>query len=88
MGGTESEGRPGQQPGDLSADPFADPFDLPHDPPVIPRIDPATPPRQRRALVDELRGLVNRGEYRVDPEVVAIAVMNVDGRFVRSDDPE
>lgn len=66
----------------------ADPFDLPvdFDAPSIPRIDPMTPAPQRRALVDELRGLVDRGEYRVDTDVVALAVMNADGLFVPPDE--
>lgn len=84
MGGNESDST-GQAA--IAADP-ADPFDLPIAPLPIPRIDPVTPARERRILVDELRGLVDRGEYQIAPDIVALAVMNTDGRFIQHDTAE
>lgn len=69
---------------DSEADPFAPGGSF--DTPAIPRISPATSPSERKALVNELRGLVQSGEYQVDAEVVALAVMNADGRMIAQDD--
>lgn len=86
MGGDEFEvGNPPGKPAHVLP---SDPFDLPIEVSPLHRIDPMTPPANRRVLVDELRGLVDRGEYHVDPEVVALAVMNADGRFVQKGDAE
>ena len=65
---------------DNEADPFAPggAFAVP----AIPRLSPSASPSVRKALVNELRGLVQAGEYHVDAEVVALAVMNADGRMV------
>lgn len=66
-------------------DPLADPFSDAFAAPEIPRISPTTSPGDRAALVAELRGLVRSGEYHVDAEVVAVAVMNASGQMIRSD---
>ena len=65
---------------DNEADPFAPggAFAVP----AIPRLSPSASPTDRKALVNELRGLVQAGEYHVDAEVVALAVMNADGRMI------
>ena len=62
----------------LGADPFStvDPFDGPH-------LSPMATPQERKALLGELRGLIQAGEYEVDPEIVAVAVMR-EGRWERS----
>ena len=62
----------------LGADPFSDvdPFDGP-------RLSPMATPQERKALLGELRGLIQAGEYEVDPEIVAVAVMR-EGRWERS----
>ncbi len=62
----------------LGADPFSivDPFDGPH-------LSPMATPEERKALLGELRGLIQAGEYEVDPEIVAVAVMR-EGRWERS----
>ena len=39
-------------------------------------------PHERKALLGELRGLIQAGEYEVDPEIVAVAVMR-EGRWER-----
>lgn len=59
----------------LAADPFStgDPFDGP-------RLSPMATPQERKALLGELRGLIQSGEYQVDPEIVAVAVMR-EGRW-------
>lgn len=67
---------------DSLADPFSDAFEAP----AIPRISPTTEPSDRAALVAELRSLVRSGEYEVDAEVVAVAVMNASGQMVRIDE--
>ncbi len=60
----------------LGADPFsgADPFE------GVPHLSPMATPAERKALITELRGLIETGEYKVDPEVVAFAVMR-EGRW-------
>ncbi len=62
----------------LGADPFSnvDPFDGPH-------LSPMATPQERKALLGELRGLIQAGEYEVDPEIVAVAIMR-EGRWERS----
>jgi len=62
----------------LGADPFSDgdPFDGP-------RLSPMATPQERKALLGELRGLIQAGQYEVDPEIVAVAVMR-EGRWERS----
>lgn len=62
----------------LGADPFADP-----DPFDGPRLSPMATPQERKALLGELRGLIAAGDYDVDPEIVAVAVMR-EGRWERS----
>ena len=60
----------------LGADPFstADPFD------GGPHLSPMATPEERKALLNELRGLIQTGEYQIDPEIVAVAVMR-EGRW-------
>lgn len=69
---------------DNEADPFAPGGSF--DAPAIPRISPNTSPSDRKALVSELRSLVQSGEYQVDAEIVALAVMNADGRMIAKED--
>lgn len=65
----------------LGADPFED-----HEE-AVPRISPMTPPRERRALVAELRGLVDRDAYEIPAEIVALAVMK-HGQMIHHDEDE
>ncbi len=46
-----------------------------------------TPPRERRALVAELRGLVDRDAYEIPAEIVALAVMK-HGQMIHHDEDE
>ena len=55
----------------LGADPFEDPFE----PDVLPHVPLLATPEERKALIGELRGLIETGAYEIDPEVVAVAVM-------------
>lgn len=52
-----------------------DPFSVPEPYDGGPRLSPLASPAERNALLDELRGLIQSGDYHVDPEVVAVAVM-------------
>ena len=61
----------------LGADPFEDPLE----PDVIPHVPLLATPEERKALISELRGLIETDSYEIDPEVVAMAVMK-DGRWV------
>lgn len=61
----------------LAADPFSD-----VDPNDGPRLSPMATPQERKALLGELRGLIQAGQYEVDPEIVAVAVMR-EGRWER-----
>jgi len=70
----------------VGVDSLADPFSGVFEAPVIPHISPSTSPSDRAALVSELRGLVQSGEYHVDAEVVAVAVMNASGQMVQIDE--
>jgi len=70
----------------IGADPFSDeeePADVGDDLSdlQIPHLPPTATPKQRRSLVSELRSLVEQGEYEVEPEIVALAVMK-EGRMV------
>jgi len=60
----------------LGADPFsdADPFE------GGPHLSPMATPAERKALLGELRSLIQAGDYEVDAEVVAFAVMR-EGRW-------
>lgn len=40
-----------------------------------------TPDEQRRLLIAELRGLIERDDYEVDPGAVAEAIMDESGHF-------
>lgn len=63
--------------GDIfGADPFsdADPFE------GGPHLSPMATPTERKALLGELRSLIQTGDYQVDAEIVAVAVMR-EGRW-------
>lgn len=44
-----------------------------------------TPDEQRRLLLAELRGLIERDDYEVDPEAVAEAIIDESGRSLTID---
>lgn len=60
----------------LGADPFADPLGAD----AIPHVPVLATPEERRALINELRGLIESGSYEIDADVVAVAVLR-DGRW-------
>ncbi len=60
----------------LGPDPFADSLGTD----AIPRVPVLATPAERRALINELRGLIESGNYEVDADVVAVAVLR-DGRW-------